>query len=164
LQAFVSVSPDKKTVTNNGLSTTVGGTAIAWVTSRIGASAGLSRGWLWTSQFHELSWQPYFGAVVRTNYVYPGRLYLRYLVPTGCVWATPTNPCTLQSKRTQGPSIEQEFQVSRHFRWGLDVGIFHFCDQSNENDPAVPRTCHWAGTEMLHLRFGFHGQNPDVLY
>jgi hypothetical protein len=125
---------------------------------------GLGHAWLWTSEFNETSWQPSAGAVARTTYGSAGRLYLNYIFPTGCVWATKSNPCMIQSKRLQGPEITQEFQVLPHLRWGIEAGAFHFCDQSNENDRSIPRTCHWAFTEMVDFRFEFRGHSPDEIY
>jgi hypothetical protein len=164
IQGAASFSPDKKQITHDGHSFSVSGTAIVWPSWRVGVLGEVDYGRLWTSQFTEAVTSPTFGVVIRTHYEYPGRLYFRYTLPTGCVWATPSNPCTLQSKRLQGPSIRQEFQVQSHVRWGVEVGVYRFCDQSNENDPAAGRTCHWAGTELVFVRFQFKGPQRDAPY
>ncbi len=164
IQGAGSFSPDKKQITDDGYSFSVTGTAIVWPSWRVGVLGKVGYGRLWTSQFTEAVTSPSFGVVIRTHYEYPGRLYFRYTIPTGCVWATPSNPCTLQSKRLQGPSIRQEFQLLPHVRWGAEVGIYHFCDQSNENDPAAGRACRWAGTELVFVRFQFKGAQLDSPY
>lgn len=164
IQGLGSFSPDKKQITHDGHSFSVAGTGIWWASRRVGVLGEVGYGRLWTSQFSEGGTAPAIGVVIRTRYEYPGRLYFRYSLPTGCVWATPSNPCKLQSKRLQGPTIRQEFQLRPHVRWGVETGIYHFCDQSNENDPAVPRTCHWAGTELLFIRFQFQGGRKDAPY
>jgi len=155
IQGSASFSPDKKKITDDGHSISAYGTGILWINPRVGALGGVEYGQLWTSQFDEGGYAPFLGAAIRTHYEYPGRLYIRYSIPTGCVWATPSNPCKLQSKRLQGPTFRQEFQLVSHIRAGVEAGIYHFCDQSNEDDPAVPRTCHWAGTELIFIRFQF---------
>jgi hypothetical protein len=164
IQGAGSFSPDKKQITHNGYSFGVTGTGILWSFTSVGLLGQVGYGRLWTSQFTEGGPTPAIGAVIRTRYEYPGRLYIRYLFATGCVWATPSNPCQLQSKRLQGPTVRQEFQFRPHIRWGVEAGIYHFCDQSNENDPAIPRTCHWAGTELVFVRFQFPGGKSDGPY
>ena len=164
IQGAGSFSPDKKQITDNGHSFSVTGTAIVWPSWRVGVLGEVGYNRLWTSQFIEASAAPAIGVVVRTHYEYPGRLYLRYTIPTGCVWATPSKPCKLQSKRLQGPSIRQEFQLLPHVRWGAEVGIYHFCDQADENEPALGRACRWAGTELVFVRFQFKGAPRDAAY
>ena len=164
IQGTGSFSPDHKQITHNGHSYSVTGTAIVWPWWRVGLLGGVEHGRLWTSQFTEGGTNPTIGAVIRTRYEYPGRLYLLYLLPTGCVWATRSNPCTLQSKRLQGPTFRQEFQVLPHVRWGAEAGIYHYCAQSNEDEPSIPRACHWAGTEMVFVRFQFRAAQRDAAY
>ena len=164
IQGAASYSADNKEVTKNGSTFTASGTGIFWLYSRWGVLAEADYSHLWTSQFSEASTAPSIGVVLRTRYEYPGRLYLRYLLPTGCVWATPSNPCRLQSKRLQGPSIRQEFQLVPHVRWGAETGLYHFCDQSNEDEPTIPRTCHWGTAGLLFVRFQFQSGPRDELY
>jgi len=157
VQGRSSFSPDRKYITNDGHSISASSREIFWVNSRIGALGGVGWGTLWTSQFVERGWQPSVGFVIRNDYEKPGRFYLEYLIPVGCVWATPSNPCLLQSKRTQGPRITQEWQLKPHLRLTLGASLYHYCAQSNENEPSIPRNCVWAVTEMLGLRFQFPG-------
>ena len=164
IQGSASFSPDKKKITDDGHSISASGTGIFWIDSRIGALGEVEYDRLWTSQFDEGGTAPAFGAVIRTRYRYPGRLYISYLIPTGCVWATTSNPCRLQSKRTQGFTIRQEFQFRPYIRWGIEAGAYHFCNQSNPDDPAVPRSCLWAGTELLFVRFQFPGWRRSEPY
>jgi hypothetical protein len=155
IQGGASYSPDKKVITHNGHSIAARGTGIFWINSRVGALGELDYGHLWTSQFEEGGTGPAFGGVIRTTYIDPGRLYISYSIPTGCVWATRSNPCKLQSKRLQGFNITQEFQIWPRVRGGFTWGIYHFCDQSNPNEPTIPRICHWAGTEVGFVRLEF---------
>jgi hypothetical protein len=157
LQSRVSYSPDKKVITDNGNSFLVSGTGIVWATSRVGLSGAYGYSWLWTSQFDKNGWAPSAGTVIRNSLFGPGRIYVSYIFPTGCVWATPSNPCKIQSNRLQGIDVTPEVQISSHIRVGLNVGLYHFCDQSNQNDPAVPRQCHLGGTELLVVRLNLPG-------
>jgi hypothetical protein len=156
-QEAASFSPDKKKITDDGHSISANGKAIFWFKPRIALLGEAEYGRLWTSQFDEGGIAPAFGAVIGTQYVYPGRLYISYLIPIGCVWATPTNPCNLQSKRLQGFTFREGFQVRPHIGWGIEAGVYHCCAQGNPEDPAAGRDCPWAGTELLFVHFQFPG-------
>jgi hypothetical protein len=164
IQGTGSFSPDHKQITHNGYSYSLTGTAIIWPWWRVGVLGEVDHGRLWTSQFTEGGTNPTIGVVIRTHYVDPGRLYFSYSFATGCVWATRSNPCTLQSKRLQGPTIRQEFQVLPHIRWGAEWGIYHFCAQSNEDEPSIPRACHWGATEMVFVRIQLRAAQRDAAY
>jgi hypothetical protein len=164
LQTSVYYSPDKKLITNNGNSLLVSGSGIVWATSRVGLFGNYGYTWLWTSQFDKSGSDPSAGAVIRDSLYGPGRLYVSYLFPTGCVWATPRNPCKIQSNRTQGVQLSQEMRISSHIRVGIEGGLYHFCDQSNENEPAIPRVCHWGGTELVFFQFELPGARPNRSY
>jgi len=155
IQGSGSFSPDRKQITQDGHSIDISETQILWVSTRFGLSAEVDYHSLWTSQFLKKGWHPYPGFVARTRYFSPGRFYASMAIPTGCVWATPTNPCRLQSNRTVGPIFMQEWQARPRIRIALQGEVLHFCDQSNENEPQIPRICHWAGTEMFVVRFQF---------
>ena len=92
LQASSTYSPDKKAITNDGQSLKVSGSAVAFTTTRLGFIGTLEYTWLWTSQFNKSGLVPAAGIVLRNDYWGPGRIYLTYLMPTGCVWATASNP------------------------------------------------------------------------
>jgi hypothetical protein len=165
IQGAASFSPDRKKITGDGHSITATAKAIYWINPRVGAFGEAGYGRLWTSQFDEGGGvQPTFGGVIRTHYFYPGRLYISYSIPTCCVWATATNPCQLQSKRLQGFTFRQEFQLRPHIRWGIEAGAYHFCAQGNPEDPAAGRECLWAGTELLFVRFQFPGRRRSEAY
>jgi len=149
-------SPDRKAITGDGQSLMVSGSAIAFATQRLGLIASLEHVSLWTSQFDKSSWLPSAGVVVRNDYFGAGRLYLTYVFPTGCVWATVANPCKLQSNRLQGFEFSQDIRSPSHIRWGFTGGLYHFCDQANPNAPQAGRRCHWAPTALVTLRFEFH--------
>lgn len=165
IQGAASFSPDRKKITGDGHSITATAKAIYWINSRVGAFGEAGYGRLWTSQFDEGGGvTPTFGGVIRTHFFYPGRLYISYSIPTGCVWATATNPCKLQSKRLQGFTFRQEFQFRPHIRWGIEAGAYHFCAQGNPEDPAAGRECLWAGTELLFVRLQLPGSRSRGSY
>jgi hypothetical protein len=162
LQADSTYSPDRKKITNDGYEASVGGSAIGFATERLGFIGGLERGWLWTSEFDKKNLFPTAGIVMRNNYFGKGRFYLTYTFPTGCVWATPTNPCTIQSNRLQGITVRQETRSPMHTRWGLQTGVYHFCDEANPNVPET-RKCHIGVTAMATMSFEFHlGGRPRI--
>jgi hypothetical protein len=155
LQGYASFSPDRKGVTDDGASIVVGQTEVLWITRRFGLTAACEWHSLWTSQFTKRGWHPFTGIVLRDRLKAPGRLYVNLSIPVGCVWATPSAPCPLQSNRLVGPTITQEWQIRPHIRFTVQGGVYHFCDQGNPNDQAAGRICQWANTEMLGLRFEF---------
>jgi hypothetical protein len=156
-------SPDKKYITNDGELSSVSGSALGFVNQRIGVVAGIERGWLWTSQFDKQALFPSAGIVLRNEYLGQGRLYITYTFPTGCVWATATNPCTIQSNRLQGVTIRQETRSLLHTRWGFETGVYHFCNQANPNDPEPSRNCRLGVSAMVTLSLEFHvGGKPRI--
>lgn len=155
-QANALYSPDRKAITNDGQSLKLDSSAIRFFNKRMGFIGGVNRSWLWTSQVNKTSWHPSAGVVIRNSYFGVGRLYLTYVFPTGCVWTTPGNPCSLQSNRLQGFEIRQEARGTPHARWGYRAGFYHFCSQANPNEPQFGRNCHWAVTVLALLRFEFH--------
>jgi hypothetical protein len=162
LQSAALYSPDRKLITNDGNALNLSATALGFVTSRIGIVGKLEHASLWTSQFEENSWAPSAGVVIRHNYLGPGRLYVSYIFPTGCVWAASSNPCALQSKRLQGVDLRQDARFGSHQRWGFDFGLYHFCDQANPNDPQTGRRCHIGGSAMVTFSFEFHLGKPSL--
>jgi hypothetical protein len=155
LQASGAYLPDKKAITNDGYLASVNGTAIGFATQRVGFTAGVENSWLWTSQFDKVARFPSAGVVVRNDYFGPGRFYVAYVFPTGCVWATASNPCQIQSNRLQGVTLRQEVRSVSHTRWGLESGFYHYCDEANPNE-LQPRNCHWGVTGSAIVRFEFH--------
>jgi hypothetical protein len=162
IQSAALYSPDRKFITDDGNALNLSGSAIGFVTSRFGVVGKIERTSLWTSQFHEANWFPSAGVVIRNDYLGPGRVYVSYVFPTGCVWATSSNPCTLQSKRLQGVEVRQDARFGSHKRWGFDFGIYHFCDQSNQNDPQAGRHCHIGGSAMITMSLEFHLGKPSL--
>jgi hypothetical protein len=156
LQAAGACSPDKKQITNDGHLASMSGTAIGFINQRAGLTAGVESSWLWTSQFDKTALFPSAGVVVRNDYFGPGRFYISYIFPTGCVAATASNPCRIQSNRLQGVTVRQDVRSFSHTRWGFESGFYHFCAEGNPNDPEISRNCHWAVTGMAIVRFEFH--------
>jgi hypothetical protein len=164
IQGSVAYSPDRKVITNDGNSLSGSASGIAWLTSHVGISGGIEGSQLWTSKFGKGTWSPILGTVIHVPVLDPGRLTVLYAFPTGCVWATPDNPCKIQSNRLQGVQLKQEIRTWPHLRLGLEVGIYHFCDQSNQNEQSVPRTCHIAGASAGIVRFEFPAGSNNDLY
>jgi hypothetical protein len=162
IQAELSYSPDKKYITNDGNSIRMATTLIVWASQKVGISAEVGEDYLWTSQFNENDLAPAFGFVVRDYFEgAPGRLYLSYLVPTGCQWG-PT--CPIQSKRMQGVQGSWEHRLFPHFRLGFSMGVCRFLNQSNQLEPSVPRTQVWAGDVHLLMRFEFPPGSMEQTY
>jgi len=166
LQGSILYDLSRKVITNNGNSLIVKESAIGWVTSHVGVMGTYERSWLWTSQFDKGPWYPIGGVAIRfsDSNLGPGRVYINYVFPTGCVWATPSNPCTIQSNRMQGIQGGGEIRMWHHNKWLIMGSLLHFCDQSNQNDPAAGRSCHFAVISNVMFRFSIHGISKTVLY
>jgi hypothetical protein len=156
VQLGTTYSPAKKAITDDGQRLGFSGSFLAFANQRAGFIATVEHKWLWTSEFDKEVLYPSAGVVLRNGYFGTGRLYLTYTFPTGCVWATPANPCTIQSNRLQGVSLRQEARFFANTRWGVEAGLYHFCDQGNPNDPEAGRDCHLAPTALVTLAFEFH--------
>jgi len=156
VQVAGAYSPDKKEITNDGHLTSVTGTGIGFINERVGVTASVESSWLWTSQFDKTALFPSAGVVVRNDYFGPGRFYVSYIFPSGCVAATVSNPCQIQSNRLQGITVRQDVRSFSHMRWGFESGFYHFCAEANPNEPEISRNCHWALTGMAIVRFEFH--------
>jgi hypothetical protein len=155
-QIGTAYSPDRKAITNDGHSFNLSGGAIIWPTRTLGVSGGIEQSWLRTSKFNKSALIPSAGVVLRNDLFGPGRLYLTYIFPTGCVWATLTNPCTIQSNRLQGLQIREEGRMTSRLRFGLESGVYHFCSQSNPFQRSAGRNCHFAVTMLIVMRFELH--------
>jgi len=156
LQAGTFYSPDNKAVTNNGQLFSVSSSAIGFLNQRVGFIAGVERGWLWTSEFDKKALFPSAGIVLRTDYFGPGRFYLNYVFPTGSVSAAANNPSQIQPNRLQGVTLRQETRFRSGMRWGLESGLYRFCDQGNPNDPQISRNCRLGVTVLASIGFEFH--------
>jgi len=153
LQTFSDYSIARKVITGDGRSAHIGGSVIVWISGRVGIFGSAEQSWLWTSQFDKTSLFPSAGIVLRGPSLGPGRIYLNYLIPTGCVWATSSNPCKIQSNRLQGFQFAKEGPLTPRFRWRLGFSVLRFCDQANPYQPQTGRTCHIALTENAGIRF-----------
>jgi hypothetical protein len=166
LQALAEYSPDKKYITNDGNNFVWGVKGIWFPRWRAGISGELRQSHLWTSEFNKSGWIVAPGLIVRDAFgTVQGRFSVDYVIPRGCVWAA---ECRLpadgiQSNRTQGPELGQEFRVlslrSKYtIRVGGELSFYHFCDQAN---PLVilPRTCHFADAMALTVRLEFGGKD-----
>jgi hypothetical protein len=166
LQAFADFSPDKKYITNDGNNFIWGAKGIWFPRWHVGISGEIRRSYLWTSQFNKSGWILKPGVMIRDSFgTMAGRFSVDYVVPRGCVWAT---ECRLpaddiQSNRTQGPELLQEFRVlsltpKYTVRLGGELAFYHFCDQANPL-VIVIRTCHFANTMAVTLRLEFSGKD-----
>jgi hypothetical protein len=156
VQSSVTYSPTAKYITNNGQRFGASGSALAFINQRVGLVASLEHRSLWTSEFDKKVWFPSAGVVLRNDYFGRGRLYLTYVFPTGCVWATPGNPCQIQSNRLQGITARQDVRSGSFTRWGFETGLYHFCNQGNPTDPQAGRACRWGAVGMATFHFEFH--------
>jgi hypothetical protein len=165
-QAVIGYSPSRKAITNDGNTFLASTQMLFWVRNNLAILGGISYSKLWTSQFVKHGTFPLVGISIRENsrLFGPGRTYISYDFPTGCVWATPANPCTIQSNRLQGVDFAQEFNTFSHLRIVLEYGFYHFADQGNPFAPNVPRSTHFAITSQVVLRFAFHKLDQDRVY
>lgn len=163
VQVSAAYSPTHKYITNDGESLLAGASGLYWVNWRFAVLGGAKFSQLWTSQFEKVAFYPVAGLVFRTMWMHEnaGRIYVTYEFPTGCVWATASNPCVIQSSRLTGVNFNPEFRVFSHTRAGLEMGIWHFCDQGNPQDPAAGRSCHVTGTTAIKFRFEI-GRKEDT--
>jgi hypothetical protein len=162
LQGGVAYSPDRKYVTNDGNSLRLESRALGWITGRFAITSSLRHSSLWTSQFNKSALYPAIGFAFRENWGdSPGRFYVDYVLPTGCQWGT---SCPIQSNRVQGPEFYWETLMYSHFRLGLETGIYHILDQSNNLRPDIPRIGSWTGDTHLVMRFEFPSQRMDKPY
>ncbi len=153
LQGNLHYSPDKKSITNDGNSLRVQGVGIIWINGRFGISGDLRHSDLWTSQFNKSAFGPAAGVVFRERFQgMPGRLYVDYVIPTGCEWGL---DCPMQSSRAKGPEVYWEHRLSPYIRLGLHMGVYHLLNQSNNLRPDIPRTGEWSGNTHVVVRFEF---------
>lgn len=111
----------------------------------------------YTTPLHKGGWIPFAGAVVRDGWFQaPGRLYVSYIFPTGCVWAEQCQLPTdgIQSNQIHGVHALQEFRLYSHVRVGIDAEVLRFYDQSNPQ-MRTKRTGHTTGTMAMTLRLEF---------
>lgn len=162
LQGGISYTPTKAFVANTGdsLGATSGG--VFWITRRFAATAFLERGHVWTSQYNLKGWGPLVGIVIREHsHDSPGRLYLSYVIPTGCQWGP---NCLIQSSRTMGGRINWDHRVLVHWRFGAEFGLYRALNQGNPLDPAAGRTGQLIWDGHIESRFEFPSSRLDELY
>jgi hypothetical protein len=152
LQGSISYSPDRKYITNDGNSVLARGAAIYWATEKLGLMGSVHCSRLWTSQFTKGGCWPVPGVVVRSDYFGPSRIYMDYVIPTGCQWGP---NCMIQSSRTQGPEFEMEARMWPHFRLGFHIGVYRILEESNPLKPEIPRTAVWTGDAFATFKFEF---------
>jgi hypothetical protein len=150
----------RKWITNDGHSASFGGGMIAWMPGqKIGVFVDVGKTYEWTSQFKKHSFDYSYGLTFRTQLAhFPTRISVDYVLPTGCVWATQTNPCTIQSSRLQGPEVNLNQRVFPNLRWASTFGLYHFCEQGNPFEPQAGRKCHIGYTIDMGLYLEFRGK------
>lgn len=162
LQGGISFSPTKTISTNDGHRFDISGEGLFWISQRFAATASLGRGYLWTSQYDLQGWSPSIGLAIRDQALgSPGRLYLSYLIPTGCQWGA---SCPIQSSRETGAKIYWEHRITSHWRFGFEFGIYRVLDQGNPLDPSAGRTGQVTGDAHIVSRFEFPGGSIDEPY
>jgi len=138
------------------------GTGLYWITPSFALTGSLRHINLWTSRFEKSSWGPAGGIAVREGLSgYPGRIYVEYLIPTGCQWGP---NCPIQSNRTQGAEVYWETRLASHVRLGLRFSFYHILNQSNQLHPDIPRTGEVTGDTLIILRYEFRRGSIDRLY
>jgi hypothetical protein len=151
LQGSVFLSPDKSNTTNDGESVGADLGVLLWETHRLAITGSVTASYLWTSQVRRGTTSPAFGVVIRDNFGnLPGRLYLTYMVPTGCEWGV---RCSVQSERLQGPQGYWEHRLYPQIRLGVHFGVYHRLYQSNPLLPNIPRSGQWTGDSYVVIRF-----------
>lgn len=164
-----SMSPDRKAFSPTGHDIRITDSANFFLTRRFGVYGGIDLSEYWAQQpvngyyipLHKAGAVPYLGGVLRDSWdtSAPGRLYIRYLFPTGCVWASKCQLPTdgIQSNRTHGVDARQEFRLfqitpNSAMRFGIEGSWLNFCDQSNPQ-VITKRICHNTGTIMMSMTF-----------
>jgi hypothetical protein len=165
-QPSVVFSRDTRAFAYSGHDLNVRNEGIVWINHRVGAEGGLEYAVYWDKlglgttnpatfyTLHKSDWVPRAGAVFRDGLLgRPGRLYVDYLFPTGCQWATPSNPCFIQSTRTHGVDAMQEFRLKSFLRIGGEFAVVRYDDPSNQNEPTIPRVGHTTAYGAVHFKF-----------
>lgn len=161
VQGNLSLTPSQTantTTASTGHSFGLGGAGIGWINERFGLSFSVQQSWLWASKLSASAWNPSLGMVVRDYFHRPGRLYVNYLFPTGCSGGS---SCPSPLSRMQGIQSTQEFRLWRHFRLGLQGGVYHFC---SEGAPLNQRTCQFSPAGLVMMRFEFSSADATTPY
>jgi hypothetical protein len=151
LQGGVSYSPDRTYVTNNGNSLTLSSSLLYWVSNRVAVTGSMDKSYLWTSLYTKSAVRPDVGIAIREFYGdVPGRVYLSYLLPTGCQWGA---SCRIQSDRMQGPQFYWEYRLWPRFRLGINLAVCRILNPSNPMEPSIPRSHEWTGYSLGFVKF-----------
>lgn len=136
---------------------------LIWMIRRLAAAGGYQYASYWAEgvtlqnvgyTIRRAGWVPNLGGVIRDTLLgRPGRVYASYIFPTGCQWATPSNPCVVQSPRTRGIEMMQEVRGSTYLRIGAELALVRYDDPSAPSVPAIPRIGHTAVYGTIHLKF-----------
>lgn len=137
-------------------------TIIYWINKRIGAAGGLSFSQFNGTAFSKVGWSPTAGVIINDMWMHknPGQLSVLYLFPTGCTYATSSNPCTITDSRLQGVTLYQEFTILSHLRVGVQIGLYRSGDQVNPNAPNVPQSHEFSPTVAIKFRVPLFKENP----
>jgi hypothetical protein len=164
-QGEVKYSPDRKYITNDGNEAQIGAMGLFWLNQTLALSFQARFSRLWTSQFKKTDFYPSAGVVLRDRWFgLPGRAYFDYVFPTGCQWATASNPCVIQSNRTSGIEGFQEFRQYGHWRVGIRAAWVNFANQGNPNDRAAGRVWNNTATVDAEIRYEFSRGSLDAAY
>lgn len=157
LQARLVFSPDNKT-NLRAKSAIIQTGALFWIGKHWGLHGRFDYSELWTPQFTKIARIPAAGIVVRyIGFGAPGRLYLDWLLPTGCTH------CALQSNRLQGMEGYFEYRLTPHLRMGTRLGFFGFLEQGNPFSDQ-PRIRDVAITSTIVLRYEIRAARMDEPY
>lgn len=164
MQSTVDGGSTRKEDTGDGHSFRARNQIVYWPIGSFGLVGGIGVSDLWTNQFHKTGITPLIGVVFRDHFgpanqpgTLAGRVYVSYLLPTGCQWSTNSNPCTIQSSRLQGIQVYPEWRIAQYLRLGIRMAVLHGLEQGNPRQPSAGRTGYITGDVDLVLRFQFPG-------
>lgn len=159
------ISPDVKQGRNRGHDIAYGVTADFNVWHHMGPLVGYSYSKYWSGRVEKNSdvvvdryskggGHPVVGAAILDSwYGAPGRFVVEYHFPSGCVYATASDPCPITSPRTRALTFSQEFELWHKLRLGVLGGWLNYGDQVNPNAPNVPQSRHNTGYVTATVRY-----------
>lgn len=157
-----------KTDSHSGYSFHQEARGIYWFSDKLGINGEFRQTYLYTKLYDKHAWAPTAGLAWRNGWTgkdgMPGRMYLNWIFPTGCQWATASNPCRIQSSRLTGMEVNQEFRIGHHIRLGLIFGILRGLEQGNPNQPSAGRISYPAVDYEGVVRYEFGKSSNEVLW
>ncbi len=140
---------------------------LIWVIHRLAAEGGYKYASYWaeganqgplfqnqTYTLHRSGWAPDLGVAVRDAWAgRPGRFYASYVFPTGCLRATFSNPCVVQSPGMHGVEMMEEIRATSYLRVGVELAAVRYYDPSASDVPGAPRIGRTGIYANIRLKF-----------